>query len=287
MNIRRRKMNIGFIFLYFCIFFSVAALLLILFYLFYKSASVLNWNFLVDMPRNGMTAGGIFPAIVGTLYLTIGAIVFSLPLGILGAVYISEYAREGLLLKIIRIGINNLNGVPSIVFGLFGFAVFVRYFHFGISILSGSLTLGILILPMIIATTEEALKAVPLEQRLASYSLGAGKWETIIKVVLPEAFSGILTGVILSIGRAAGETAPLLYTAATFYQYYMPNSIFSEVQALPFHIYALITEGLTPSKQIPIAYGTAAVLVTLVLLINITAIYIRIKLRRKKWARRY
>lgn len=282
----RTKINFGYIFLYFCILFVVLSLFSMIFYIFYKGLGVINLSFLFEMPRNGMTEGGILPAIVGTLYLTLGSIIFVLPFGILAAIYLSEYAKKGVFLNIIRIGINNLNGIPSIVFGLFGFAVFVKYFNFGISILSGSLTLGILILPMIIVTTEEALKNVPVDHRLAAYALGATKWETIIKIVLPEALPGILTGIILGIGRVAGETAPILYTAVTFYQYNLPDSIFSEVQALPYHIYALVTEGINPAKHVPIAYGTATILLMLVLLINFIAIFMRIQLRRKRWKRR-
>ena len=231
-----------------------------------------------------MTKGGIFPAIIGTFLLSIGAVGFALPLGILGAVYLREYAKNGKVIKIIRIGINNLAGVPSVVFGLFGLAVFVKFFQFGVSIFSGSLTLGILILPVIIRSTEEAIASVPNDFREASFALGATKWYTIKNVVLPTALPGILTGAILGIGRAAGETAPILFTAATFYNRHLPCSIFDEVMALPYHIYALMTEGTKPEFQMPIAYGTALVLLMLVLLINLVAIIIRYRARKaKKW----
>ena len=245
---------------------------------------MLSWGFLTQMPREGMTRGGILPAIIGTFYLTVGAILFALPLGVFAAIYLTEYARQGRLVRLIRLGINNLAGVPSVVFGLFGLAVFVKFFGFGVSILSGALTLGIVILPTIIRASEEALLVVPQPVREASLALGATKWQTIRKVVLPNAISGILTGSILGIGRAAGETAPILFTAATFYIIRLPKSIFDEVLALPYHIYALMTEGTHPESQVPIAYGTALVLLFLVLSIDLVAIVIRNRFRkRKKW----
>ena len=260
------------------------SLFVILRFIVVRGVKVVNWQFLTQMPRSGMTEGGILPAILGTFYLTVNAIFFALPLGVAAAIYLIEYAKQGKLIRIIRVGINNLAGVPSVVFGLFGLAVFVKFFGFGISILSGGLTLGILILPTIIRSSEEALLVVPQSFREASLALGATKWQTIYKVVLPNAISGILTGSILGVGRAAGETAPILFTAVTFYSRKLPNSIFSEVQALPYHIYALMTEGTHPDAQIPIAYGTALVLVALVLGIDLIAIIIRGRFRRrKKW----
>ncbi len=222
-----------------------------------------------------MTEGGVAPAIVGTIYLTLGAILFSFPLGLACAIYLCEYSPKGYIVNIIRISINNLAGVPSVVFGLFGLAVFVKFFGFGISILSGSLTLGILVLPVIISATQEALMAVPQSIREASLALGATKWETIKKVVLPAALPGILTGVILSIGRVAGETAPILFTAAAFYRKGYPTSILSETMALPYHIYALMTEGLHPDKQTVIAYGCCLILLILVLAVSFVAIIVR------------
>jgi len=245
---------------------------------------VLNLSFIFDFPKEGMTKGGIFPAIVGTLCLSIGAILFSLPLGVFSAIYLTEYAKSSKLTRVIRIGINSLAGTPSVVFGLFGLAVFVKLFGFGVSILAGALTLGMLILPTIIRASEEAILAVPQTFRDASYALGASKWQTITHIVLPSAMPGILTGVILGIGRAAGETAPILFTAATFYTRRLPKSIFDEVMALPYHIYALMTEGTKPELQVPIAYGTAVVLLILVVGINLIAILIRTKKRRvRKW----
>lgn len=228
-----------------------------------------------------MTKGGIFPAIVGTFYLTLGAIMVAFPLGVGAAIYLSEYAKGGKIVHIIRIGINNLAGVPSVVFGLFGLAMFVVFFGFGSSILSGSLTLGLLILPVIIQATEEALAAVPASYREASLALGATKRQTIFRVVLPAAFPGILTGAILGISRAAGETAPIMFTAAAFYTPRLPHSIFDEVMALPYHIYVLATAGTHIEETRPIQYGTAFVLISLVLLLNMGAILFRARLRRK------
>ena len=242
----------------------------------------ISWTFLTEMPLDSMTKGGIFPAIVGTLLLTFGAITVALPIGVASAVYLNEYAREGRTVRIIRLGINNLAGVPSVVFGLFGLGLFVVFLGFGSSILSGSLTLGFLILPVIIGTSEEALKSVPQTYREASLGLGATKWQTIHKVVLPAAFPGILTGSILGIGRAAGETAPIMFTAATFYTSRLPGSIFDEVMALPYHVYVLATAGTHIEKTRPLQYGTALVLICLVLGISLTAILLRSRLRRKR-----
>lgn len=247
-----------------------------------RGLPVISWTFLTDMPRMGMTAGGIFPAILGTLYLVIGAIAFALPLGVLSAIYLAEYAKQGRLVRIIRVGVNSLAGVPSVVFGLFGLSVFVKFMGFGVSILSGALTLGILILPTIVRASEEALLAVPYSFREASLALGATRWQTVERVVLPAAVPGILTGCILGIGRAAGETAPILFTAATFYTMRLPSSVFDEVMALPYHIYALMTEGTMIDKQMPIAYGTALVLLFLVLSMNLAAVVIRMNYARKK-----
>ncbi len=280
---RRFKQNIGFLMCRFACLIAVLSLFIILFFIFIRGFKVLSLNFIFDFPREGMTKGGIFPAIIGTLYLSVGAILFALPLGVLSAVYLTEYAKSSKLTRIIRIGINTLAGTPSVVFGLFGLAVFVKLFKFGVSILAGALTLGMLILPTIIRASEEAILTVPQTFMEASYALGATKWQTITHVVLPNAMPGILTGVILGIGRAAGETAPILFTAATFYTRRLPRSIFDEVMALPYHIYALMTEGTKPDLQVPIAYGTALVLLILVVGINLTAILIRIKRRRKKW----
>jgi phosphate transport system permease protein len=284
MNKRKLKEKLAYLFLELMVLIILFSIGLMFYFIISRGIRIINWEFLTQMPRKAMTAGGIFPAILGTFYLTISTICFALPLGISAAIYLTEYATQNRLIRIVRVSINNLAGVPSVVFGLFGLAIFVKFLHFGVSILSGSLTLGVLILPIIIQTSEEALSAVPKSFREASLALGATKWQTIQKIVLPNSFSGILTGSIISIGRATGETAPILFTAVTFYTMRLPNSIFSEVMALPYHIYALMTEGTHPESQVPIAYGTALVLVFLVLGLNLIAIIWRNRFRRsKKW----
>jgi phosphate transport system permease protein len=258
------------------------ALFGILAYIFLHGFRAITWDFLTLPPTDSMTAGGIMPAIVGTLYLTVGAIAVALPLGIVSAIYLTEYAKQGRWVRIIRIGVNCLAGVPSVVFGLFGLGFFVVFLKFGSSILAGSLTLGILILPTIIGASEEALKAVPQTFREASLALGVSKWQTISRIVLPSALPGILTGAILGVGRAAGETAPIMFTAAAFFTAALPKSIFDEVMALPYHIYVLATAGTNIEMTRPLQYGTALVLIALVLGIDLIAIVIRSSMRRKK-----
>lgn len=252
----------------------------IIFFIAARGLGTINWAFLTQAPTDSMTAGGVAPAIVGTFYLTLGAILFALPLGVACAVYLTEYSPKGWIVNVLRVSINNLAGVPSVVFGLFGLTVFVKYLGFGISIISGSLTLGILALPVIISASQEALVAVPQSIREASLALGATQWETIRKVVLPAALPGILTGVILSVGRVAGETAPILFTAAAFYVKGYPHSPFSEVMALPYHIYALMTEGTHPEEQTRIAYASSLLLLGLVLSVSMLAIWIRQRQRK-------
>ncbi|MDR0734683.1 MAG: phosphate ABC transporter permease PstA, partial [Elusimicrobiota bacterium] len=254
-------------------------LVTIIYFIAVRGTPALSWEFITAVPRNGMTEGGVAPAIVGTIYLTLGAVLFAFPLGVACAVYLQEYSLKSYVVNIVRMGINNLAGVPSVVFGLFGLAVFVKIFGFGVSMLSGSLTLGILILPGIISASQEALMAVPLSFREASLAMGATKWQTIRRITLPAALPGILTGVIISIGRAAGETAPILFTAAVFYKRGFPTSIFSDVMALPYHIYALMSEGVNPEKQTAIAYGCALILIVLVGIMSSLAIVIRNKYR--------
>ncbi len=259
----------------------IGFLLFLLAYVFQKGFSVLSWEFLTEMPRNEMTRGGIYPAIIGTLYLMIGSAVVSIPVGVITAIYLTEYSSSPRLVKILRLGINNLAGVPSVVFGLFGLSFFVVFLDFGTSILAGSLTLGVMNLPVIIRSTEEALLTVPTTYREASLALGATRWQTIYRIVIPEALPGILTGIMLGFGRAAGETAPIMFTCATFYTPNMPVSVFNEVMALPYHIYVLATAGTHIELTRGIQYGTAIILILLVLLLNISGILLRYKFRKK------
>ncbi|HSV30524.1 MAG TPA: phosphate ABC transporter permease PstA [Atribacteraceae bacterium] len=256
----------------------------IIFLVAFRGAGEISWEFLSSMPRRGMTEGGIYPAIIGTFYLVVGSVAVSMPLGVFSAVYLNEYARPSPIIRPLRVAIQCLAGVPSVVFGLFGLGVFVKFFGFGVSLISGALTLGIMVLPIVITSVEESLKTVPLSFREASWSLGATKWLTIWKVVLPSAFPGIMTGLILSVGRVAGETAAIMFTAAAFYTRGMPDSIFDRVMALSFHIYGLMAEGTRPERQVPIAHGTALVLLMLVLGVNFLAIYLRRRIRTsRKW----
>lgn len=261
---------------------NAAALGIMMSFLVTRGWSAINWTFLTQPPMDSMTKGGILPCIVGTLILSLGAIAVAFPVGIASAIYLHEYARPGRLVRIIRLGINNLAGVPSVVFGLFGLAFFVVFFKMGVSILAGSLTLGILTLPVMIGSTEEALRAVPDTYREASLGLGATKWQTIYRVVLPAALPGILTGAILGLSRAAGETAPIMFTAAVFFTPSLPSSPFDEVMALPYHIYVLATAGTEIEATRPLQYGTALVLIILVLGLNLVAIIYRARLRRRR-----
>jgi phosphate transport system permease protein len=275
-----RTQNIAFFFLLLATLLIIIPVGLIVVVIIQKGLPAINWQFVSDIPRQGMRTGGIFPAIVGTFYLVSGAILFALPIGLLAAIYLSEYAKENLLTRIIKLAIVNLAGVPSVVYGLFGLALFVVFLKFGASILAGSLTLGIMILPVIITTSREALESVPQSFREVSLSLGASKWQTIRHIVLPNAIPGILTGTILGLGRAAGETAPILFTVAAFYLPRLPKSIFDQAMALPYHLYVISTQ--VPNVDEKIRYGTAFVLLTLVLFMNLVAIIIRTKFRKKK-----
>lgn len=276
----RRTQKIAFFFLFLATLLIVIPVGLIIVIIIQKGLPAINWQFLSDIPRQGMRAGGIFPAIVGTIYLVIGAIVFALPIGLMAAIYLSEYAKDNFLTRMIKLAIVNLAGVPSVVYGLFGLALFVVFFRFGASILSGSLTLGIMILPIIITTSREALESIPYSFREVSFSLGASKWQTIRHIVLPNAIPGILTGTILGLGRAAGETAPILFTVAAFYLPQLPRSIFDQAMALPYHLYVISTQ--VPNVDEKIRYGTALVLLILVLFMNLVAIIIRYRFRKKK-----
>jgi phosphate transport system permease protein len=278
----QKTQRIAFFFLFLATFLVVLPVGLIVLVIIQKGLPAINWQFLSDIPRQGMRSGGIFPAIVGTLYLVSGAIIFALPIGLLAAVYLSEYSKDTLLTRMIKLAIVNLAGVPSVVYGLFGLALFVVFLKFGASILSGSLTLGIMILPIIITTSREALESVPYSFREVSLSLGASKWQTIRHIVLPNAIPGILTGTILGLGRAAGETAPILFTVAAFYLPRLPGSVFDQAMALPYHLYVISTQ--VPNVDEKTRYGTALVLLTLVLFMNLVAIVIRYQFRkRKKW----
>lgn len=252
--------------------FSVVGLLiLILGFLVYNGISVISWDFLTKAPEDGMTGGGIFPAIVGTMYLVVGSILFAFPVGVMSGIYMQEYAHENFFVGFMRVMTNNLSSIPSIVFGLFGMALFVNTLGFGDSIIAGSLTLGLLVLPMIIRTTEESLKAIPSSYRAGSYALGATKLQTIRKVLLPMALPNIITGLILSIGRVSGETAPILFTVAAYFLPNLPSSIFDQVMALPYHLYVLATSGTNIELARPMAYGTALVLIFIVLMMNLLA----------------
>ncbi|HEY3310765.1 MAG TPA: phosphate ABC transporter permease PstA [Anaerolineales bacterium] len=261
---------------------TVLPIFAVLGYIIAKGGGAITLEFLSGFPHDGMRQGGIMPAIVGTFYLTLGTAIFSVPLGIAAAVYLSEYAADNWLTRIIRIAIINLSGIPSVVYGLFGLGLFVLFLKFGTSILSASLTLSIMTLPVIISTAEEALRAVPQSFRTVSISLGATQWQTIRRIVLPEALPGIITGVILGLERAAGETAPILFTGAAFFLPRLPHSVFDATMALPYHLFVISTQ--VPEMPFQIQYGTALVLIVFVLGMNLIAAVIRSRARaRRQW----
>ncbi|OGX06208.1 MAG: phosphate ABC transporter, permease protein PstA [Omnitrophica bacterium RIFCSPLOWO2_12_FULL_50_11] len=276
----RRTEKIVFFFLLLSTLVVVLPVILVVGIIVVRGSSVLSWEFLTALPRMGMKAGGIFPAIFGTFCLVVGTVVFALPVGIFSAIYLSEYSKRGRLTRLIELAIVNLAGVPSVVYGLFGLGFFVVFLNFGASILAGSLTLAVMSLPVIITASREALQAVPKSFREVSYSLGATKWQTIRHAVLPHALPGILTGTILSLSRAAGETAPILFTVAAFYLPKLPKSVFDQAMALPYHLYVLSTQ--VPNVKLELQYGTALVLVALAVLMNIVGIVIRSYFRTKK-----
>lgn len=259
----------------------VALLIWILGFIVVQGVGVISWEFLTTSPTDGMTGGGIFPAIVGTLCLVAGSLIISFPLGVMAGIYTQEYAKKGKVVQFIRLMTNNLAGIPSIVMGLFGMTLFVNTLGFGDSILAGSLTLSLLVLPIIIRTTEEALLSVPYAFRVGSYALGANKLQTIRRVVLPQAMPNIMTGLVLSVGRVSGETAPILFTVAAYFLPQLPTSILDPVMALPYHLYVLVTSGTDLEATRPMAYGTALVLIVLVLIVNLIAHWIRNRLGRK------
>lgn len=261
---------------------TVLPIIALVIYILIQGMPAFSWTFLTSMPSNGMRSGGIYPAIVGTFYLTLGTAIFSVPPGIAAAIYLAEYAKENRWTRLIRIAIVNLAGIPSVVYGLFGLGLFVQFMHFGSSILAASLTLSIMTLPVIISTTEEALKSVPGSFRVVSVTLGATRWQTIWRVILPEAVPGVLTGVILGLERAAGETAPILFTGAAFFLPRLPNSPFDPTMALPYHLYVISTQ--VPGMPIHIEYGTVLVLMLFVLGMNLIATVIRSRARaRRQW----
>lgn len=254
----------------------VMILLIILGFIFYKGFGVISLDFLFSYPEEGMTSGGIWPAIVGTIYLTLGSIIVAFPLGVLSAIYLNEYAKASSWgVRIIRLMTNNLAGVPSVVFGIFGMTLFVNKLGFGDSIIAGSLTLALLVLPIVISTTEEALKQIDDSYRQASLSLGASKMKTIFRVVLPMSLPNVITGLILAIGRVSGETAPILFTCAAYFLPHLPHSIMEQCMALPYHLYVLATSGTNMEASQDMAYGTALVLVFIVLILNLIANAIR------------
>ena len=268
---KRRNQKIAFGVFQFTSYTVVGLLFVILSFIVIKGISVISWEFISEMPKEGMTQGGIFPAIVGTLCLVFGSMIFAFPVGVLAAIYMNEYVKDGWIKKIIKQMTNNLAGVPSIVFGLFGMALFVNKLEFGDSLLAGSLTLGLLVLPVVIRTTEESLKSVDDTFRQASLGLGASKWQTTSKVVFPIAFPNIITGLILSIGRVSGETAPILFTVAAYFLPKLPTSIFDQAMALPYHLYVISTSGTNIEASRAMAYGTALVLIIIVLISNLLA----------------
>jgi phosphate transport system permease protein len=264
--------------------FAMLIVVSITFYIVYdivrKGIGVISWEFVTTMPRKGMTEGGILPAVLGTIYVTMITAFASFPVGVFTAIYLNEYARQNLFTRIIRLSIRNLAGVPSIVYGLFGVALFVRAMAFGTSILSAGLTLGLLTLPVTITASEEALKSVPESYREGALALGATKWQSIWTNVLPSAVPGMMTGMILGLSRAAGETAPILFTGAAFYLPRLPGSVYSQFMALPYHLFILATQHHSPDKVRPLAYGTSLVLFFLVVVMNMIAIILRSRFRK-------
>ncbi|MGD2059097.1 MAG: phosphate ABC transporter permease PstA [Anaerolineales bacterium] len=279
---KRRVQRLGYALITMAALATVLPIVLIVVHIYSQGLPAISWEFLTDFPKDGMRDGGILPALVGTIWLTIGTAVVSVPLGIGAAIYLAEYASDNRWTRAIRIAIINLAGIPSVVYGLFGLGLFVLFLQFGTSIIAGSLTLAIMTLPVIISTTEEALRAVPNSFRVVSVSLGGTQWQTIRRVVLPQALPGILTGVILGLERAAGETAPILFTVAAFFLPKLPASIFDATMALPYHLFVISTQ--VPGMPIQIQYGTAVVLLSFVLGMNIIATIIRSRARaRRQW----
>ena len=275
---------LGFMALRVCLYLVLAALLVFLYDIGKKGGGAISWTFLTKMPRRGMTEGGIFPAIYGTFLVTMVTALLAVPMGMFSAIYLNEYARQTLITRLIRLSIRNLSGVPSIVYGLFGVILFVNIFKFGTSILSAGLTLGLMTLPWTITASEEALKTVPNSYREGALALGATKWQSIRTNVLPYALPGMLTGTVLGLARAAGETAPIMFTGAAFALPFLPKSLSDQFMALPYHLYIMATQHHDLAKARPLAYGTALVLIVFVLGMNLTAVVLRWRLRRKRRA---
>jgi len=279
---RQTSQKIAFVLLSLAAFVVVVPIILVVGYVIVRGAGAISWEFLTAMPREGMREGGILPAIVGTVVLTFGTAIVAMPIGIGAAIYLAEYARDTWLTRLIRLAIINLAGIPSVVYGLFGLGLFVLFLQFGTSILAGSLTLGLLTLPVVISTAEGAILSVPQSFRVVSISLGGTRWQTIRHQVLPHALPGIITGVILGMERAAGETAPILFTAAAFYLPRLPHSVFDQTMALPYHLYVISTQ--VPGMPTEVQFGTALVLLILVLSFNVIATIIRSHFRRlRQW----
>ncbi|NLS78353.1 MAG: phosphate ABC transporter permease PstA [Chloroflexi bacterium] len=277
---RHTQQRIGFALLALAALIVVIPIILVVLVIIARGIGAINWEFLTQAPREGMKAGGIFPAIVGTLLLMAGTALAAIPVGIGGAIYLSEYARDSWLTRAIRLAIINLAGIPSVVYGLFGLGMFVLFLRLGTSIIAGSLTLAIMTIPIIISSTEEALRAVPTEFRTVNASLGGTRWQGIRNIVLPQSLPGIITGVILGLLRAAGETAPILFTVAAFFLPRLPSSLFDQTMALPYHLYVISTQ--VPGMPEKVQYGTALVLLALVLSLNIVATIVRSYFRRRR-----
>ncbi|MCJ7777401.1 MAG: phosphate ABC transporter permease PstA [Sedimentisphaerales bacterium] len=280
MNAAKARQKIAFLVLGFITLLVVLPILMIIFYIVKNGIGAVTCGFITQAPRNGMKEGGIFPAIVGTILLVVGTMLFSLPVSILSAIYLVEYARDNFFTRLIKLSIVNLSGIPSIVYGLFGFTLFVLFLKLGTSILAGSLTLAIMSMPVIITATKEALEAVPASFREISLSLGATRWQTVRYCVLPYALPGMLTGTVLGLSRAAGETAPILFTVAAFYLPRLPRSVFDQVMALPYHLYVIATQ--VPNLPMKLSFATAFVLIALVFLMNLVSIILRAHFRKKK-----
>ena len=277
---RQTSQKIAFIILTLLAIIVVVPIVLVVVYIVTQGIGAISWEFITSFPRSGMREGGILPAVIGTVVLTFGTAIAAIPLGVGAAIYLAEYARDSWMTRAIRLAIINLAGIPSVVYGLFGLGVFVLFLRFGTSIVAGSLTLGLMTLPVVISTAEEAILTVPQSFRVVSISLGGTKWQTVREVVLPQSLPGIITGIILGLERAAGETAPILFTVAAFYLPRLPHSIFDQTMTLPYHLYVISTQ--VPGMPVRIQYGTALVLLVLVLSMNVVATIIRSYFRRKR-----